>query len=264
MLLVQVFNSAVFDADDGMTMVGSSGTILSVNQFALFSTDASFKGIDFGTSIITNIELNNLFFTAPAGGFAISGLAASGNIPVGSLAMVSNSEFSGTITDLENITTDDTRWLFKNNTPTPDTFADSLISFRNNATETVIGVGSGDNGNPILLTATWVEQLASQYTTTAAGRSTYNPERDAKVPVDLSIGLISSGGGAINVTVYLAFDGTVDSESGVQISISGSSAQTISIPWQKLMIEGRFTEVFVENNTNTTNIIGEYGTLRHN
>ena len=258
MLNVQIENSNSPNANDGVVFSGTSGVIFSFTKFALTSTSSSFKGVDLGTATATIIEFSNLFFVAPSGAFGVSGLANNGNVPTGRLAMVANCEFLGGMTDLENITSDDTRWLFSNNNPTKDTFPDALLSFRANVTETVISAAN----TPVIVNATWVENQVSQFTTTSAGRATYQGEKALPAPIDVSAGLISSGGGSIDVTLYLALNGTVISASGVQNSISGSDAQTVSIPWQTTLNEDDYIEVFVENNTNTTNIIVEYCTLR--
>lgn len=260
MQLVEIFNSSNLPSTsigDGIEVKGAT-TVVSIDRFGLFSTSATFKGVDLGTAVVTIPEISNLFMIAPAGAFGISGLANNGNVPVGSLAMVTGSEFLGGMTDLENITVDDTRWSFQNNTPTRDTFADALLSVRNNVTETVISAAN----TPVIVNATWNLDRSSLFTTTTGGRATYEAERDLIAPIDIGAGLISAGGGAIDVTLYIAINGTIVTQSGIKISISGSSAQTLSIPWQELLTEDDFVEVFVENNTNTTNIIVEYATLR--
>lgn len=262
MLAVDISGSNSQNVADGVTLVGTSTLVFSLRQFALISSSATFKGIDLGSAVSANIEGVNLVFVAPAGAFGISGLASSGNVPVGSVAMITSSSFIGGITDLQNITTDDIRWRFRDNSPTQDTFEDALLSFRNNAIETTITASSTDGSNAVIVDATWVEQRASFFTTTAAGRATYNGERDLTAPITISAGLISSGGGAIDVTLYLAIDGAVIVASGVPISISGSNAQTLSIPWQEELALDQSAEIFVENNTNTTNIIVEHATMR--
>lgn len=257
--LVQILNSNGLDADQGVRLLGNNNLIWSVDRLALISTNPTFKGLDLGTASAVVIELNNLFFQAPSGAFGISGLTNSGNVPVGRLGMVANSEFLGGMTDLENISVnDDTRWGFKGNSPTPDTSPDSLISFRGNATETVISTIN----TPVLVAGTWAERQTSFFSTTSGGRITYLAERPIKAPVDVAVGLISSGGGSIQVTVYLAFNGVVDVESGSDFTISGSSSDEISIPWQTTFNENDYVEVFVENNTNTTNIIVDHAKLR--
>jgi hypothetical protein len=257
--LAQISNSNCLNAGSGVRFFGTSNRIWSITQLALISTSPTFKGIDMGTATATILEYTNLFFSAPSGAFGISGLTNSGNVPVGRLGMINNSEFLGGMTDLENlVVSDDTRWLFRDNSPTPDTFPDALISFRNNATETVIATID----TPVLAAGTWIESQASFFTTTVAGRITYIAERTIKAPITISAGLISSGGGAITVTVYMAKNGVVVNASGVDVAISGSIAQTITIPWQDSFALDDYVEIYVENNSNTTNIIVDHAILR--
>ena len=260
--IIQAINSNSPNAEDGCVFVGSDGIFFSFEKFALISTNAGFKGMNLGSSVAPIVEFTNLSFTAPAGAFGISGLASSGNLPANRLAMVKNCEFSGGMTDLENITTRDVRWRFRDNSPTEDTIEDALLSFNGSSTETVIGVGSGDNGNPIKVTATWTCIDESFFTCNTNGRGTFIGERDIRIPIDLVLGLISSGGGSIDVTVYLAKNGAVISESATTVTISGSNQQLVSLPWQDGMTENDFYEAFIENNTNTTNIIVESGKMR--
>ena len=259
---VQVINSNGIAATSGMTVTSNSTVVLSFDRFALISSSASFVGLDIGTAVIADMDLNNLIFIAPAGGIGITGAAASANVPAGNLAMVSNSSFVGGITPLQNITNGDVRWRFTDNTPIPDTIEDALLSFNGSSTETVIGVGAGDDGNPIIVDAAWVCIQSSLFGCTTGGRVTSLSERDVTVPIDVSLGLISSGGGSIDVTVYLALNGSVISASATTVSISGSTQKFVSIPWQETFSEDDYNEVFIENNTNTTNVIVESGKLR--
>lgn len=248
----------VINATDGMTISGVDNQVASLVNVRVSSSSTSFKGIDLGSSITNTLELTNFSLTAPAGAFGISGLAGSANIPAGRIATVTGCEFLGGMADLENISVDDIRWVFQGNDPTPDTFPDALLSFRGNVTETVISAIN----TPVLVAGTWVEQEASQFSTTSAGRATYLAEKPIKSPIDVSAGLISSGGGSITVELCIALNGVVDTDSCTPISISGSDAQTLAIPWQAVLSQNDYVEVFVSNTSNTTNIIVEYATLR--
>ena len=255
----QFFNCGFLDTDGGITVTGSASLAFTIDRLALISTSATFKGVDLGSAVIANIEFNNLIIVAPSGAIGVTGLVNSGNIPTGSSAMLTNSSFIGGLTSpLQNISKDDIRWILKNNTPVEDTFPDGLLSFVGNSTETVIA----SSGVAVVTNATWTVISTSQFTGTTAGRLTYNGERDLPGPVDVSCGLISAGGGSIDVQVSLALNGTVIATSSTPISISGSNPAHISIPWQLNLEEDDFLEVFVQNDTNTTNIIVEFCRLR--
>ena len=263
MLLAQVLNCSGENAAQGVQFFGTSGVIWSIDRFALTSSSATFKAIDMGTATAPVIELDDLFVTAPAGAFGLSGLANSGNVPVGRLGRVSGCEFLGGMDDLENLSVDDdTRWIFQGNNPTADTFPDALTSFSGNATETIIAASSTDGSNAVLIAGTWVGVNASLFSTTAAGRVTYLAERSQKGPIDISLGLISSGGGAITVKFYLFKNGVVIPASGLDAAISGSVAANISQHWQLQFDQNDYIEIFIENQTNNTNIIADHAVLR--
>ena len=138
--------------------------------------------------------------------------------------------------------------------------SDSLLGFNGNVTETVIGTIN----TPVIVNATWVLEDASKFTNTTGGRATYNGERGVRLPADVSVGVIASGGGANDITIYLALNGSVISNTGRTIAVSGSSPLTLSIPWQLTLTEDDYLEVYIENNTGTTNLVVEYATLRIN
>lgn len=243
---------------DGIEISGQTTTLL-IDTLSGSVSSVTGKYLDLGTSVFNVINIEKLLLFGPVGSFGISGLANSGNIAVGILGNITQSDYDGGMTDLENLDpNDDARWNFRDNRPTPDTFPDALISFRNNATETVIAA----TDTPVLVAGTWTEQQVSLFSSTAAGRLTWLAERDLKAPTTVSCGLISSGGGSIDVTVYIFVNGVEDTASGTPIAISGSDAQTLTIPWQLTLSQNDYIEVFVENNSNTTNIIVEYATLR--
>lgn len=253
----------VQSAADGITY---AGTVIAATMDRMFlgSTSASFIGIDLGTAVIQNPEFTNLIVVAPSGAIGISGATASANVPTGFIGMVANSSFSGGMTSpISGIAVTDFRWTFSDNTPIPDTVADFLLSFNGSTTETTIGVGSGDDGNPIVVNATWTCVRQSLFSCTAGGKATSLSERDiAGFPIDTVLGLISAGGGAIKVTVYIAKDGSVIADSATSINISGSNQALVPIPWQDTVEKDSEYEVYIENNTNTVNIIVESGKLR--
>jgi len=238
---------------DGITMAGTGTLLMTIRQFAIASTSATFKAIDLGSSVIPNIEASNLIVIAPAGAFGISGLANSGNIPTGFLAMVRDSSFSGGVTDLENITVDDIRWSFRDNSPTADTQPDAMIYQDGNATATVIAAPSTDGTNAVLLAGTWTEQRASIFTTTAAGRITYIGERDLTTPIDVvaSVDPVSDS----TLAIYITINGTRVQPTGIPEFVKAADNGVMSTIWQEKLSTNDFIEIFIENQTSAANIL---------
>lgn len=248
MIQTQFFTSFAACAD-GIELLDDQ-TLLTIERLALISTSASFIAIDIGSAVIDNIELADLAVNAPAGGIGISGVASSANVPAGQLATVRDCSFVGGMTTiLQNITTDDVRWSFRDNTPIKDTQPDGLSSLDANATATVIAIID----TPVLVAGTWTCERESQFTCTTAGRFTYNGERALTSPIDviLTIDPVSDS----TVTVYVALNGTIINNSGIQQFTKASDPGNVNTMWQIELVQNDFIEVFVENNSSTSNLV---------
>jgi hypothetical protein len=255
-MLIQV--GAAFVMDQGIEVTGSNILINSIDKLFIGSTSATFKAIDLGSSIAQTTEFRDITSNAPSGAFGISGLVSSGNIPTGRLAMVTNCEFGGGMTALENITNEDIRWSFNNNTPIPDTIVDAMVSLNDNSTETVIAVVD----TPVLTAGTWVCERDSLFTCTTGGRITYVGERDIVLPIDITVTVNSASGTNKDIHAYLALNGTVIANSGKQGRVGATDPQNISVLWQLNMAEDDYLEVFLENNTDTINLVASDAILR--
>jgi hypothetical protein len=258
LLIAQINNSSSGNANDGIVLAGTSGVIWSLEKFALTSTAAGFKGIDMGSATATVIEYEDLFFVAPAGAFGISGLASSGNVLAGRIGEVTGCDFLGGMTDLENITESDIRWDFQKNTPTPNTLIDGMLSLTGNATETVISAAN----TPVLTAGTWVVERESKMTGTTAGRLTFDSERDAVLPVDITATVSAASGTNKDITIYLALNGAVITNSGKSNKVGAGDPKSTGVLWQLNLSDGDYLEVWVENNTDTVNLIVEDSILR--
>jgi hypothetical protein len=258
MALSQFINGNCQNAMNGFQFFGTSNTIWSFDKVALFSTNTSFIGVDFGTAAAVIPEFENFFMVAPAGAVGFSGLIDNGNVPLGRLGLIRGCEFIGGMADLQNISTDDLRWNFEGNSPTPNTQMDSLISFRGNALETEIDIIN----TPVIVNAIWDEIESSQISTNAAGECTILADRSRKSTIDIALSLISVGGGAKTVTTYLALNGVAILESGWPEEISGSVGETLNINWLRTVNKGEVYSIMVENNSNTTDILCVNGNLR--
>lgn len=259
--VLDITNIGFFNSDDGITILGATQWLLfSITKLAIVSTSATYIGIDFGTSIQNTLEMTSLFLVAPAGGIGIKGLPNSGNITADHLATCLAGTINGGLTPLSGISKDDIRWSFLKNTGISNTLIDALMEFNLNTSETVIATVD----TPVIVNAVWVLQDSSKFETTTSGRATYKAEQDSHLPVDISIGVIAAGGGANDITIYLSLNGTVITNTGRTIEVSGSSPRTLSIPWQLDLTKDDYLEVFIENNTGTTNLIVEHCILRVN
>lgn len=216
---------------------------------------------DFGTAVFSRgmILGGGCRFEAKAGTTAIDGAAASANISSGSFGLVYANKFNGDGTALSTILSSDARWVFHTNQGIPETRPDGLVSLTGNATETVIG----SIGVPVLTTGTWVCQPASQFDCTVAGRLTYTGESIISLPIDATFSIAMASGGTQTVSGVLAKNGVVIPETKQELSASSSQPDSGSSIWQVVFTNGDFIELFVANETNTTNLVVN-GVLRIN
>ena len=248
MNIVEFFNSAANSCTTGIDFTNDVFT-WSFNRFAMVSTSASFVGIDLGTSTGTIIEFQNLFMSAPAGAIGISGTANNGNVPTGRLGMVSGCEFTGGMTSLQNITNEDTRWIFKDNTPISDTVAGGLLSIIGNSTQTTMV----DTSTPVLAAGTWTVERDVLYTGTTGGRLTYEAERDAVFSIDASVSIDVSSGSNQDLEIYFALNGTVIANSVKSRRISSGSVGNVALTWKQSLSEDDYIEIFLLNTTSSSN-----------
>jgi hypothetical protein len=120
-----------------------------------------------------------------------------------------------------------------------------------NAVNTVIAVA----GTPVLIAGTWVVERASQFTGTTAGRLTYDGGKDATLPITGSFTVEPASGGAVNISIEVAIDGSVIPGSKRTGNTSAGNPISITVPWQEVFSTATFIEYFVTNETTTVDIL---------
>jgi len=214
---------------------------------------------ELGTATFNIFDVASFNIFVGAGTTFISGLTDSGNIVAGGQAQILDGRLSGTGTDLTGVSVrDDILWKFDNINRIQDTNPEALLHFQGNATETVISTIN----TPVKVNAVWTIDSESFFTGDTTGKVIYDGIKDLSVPIDISVRLFAAGGGTQDVTVYLALNGSIISGSGRGVEVSGTKGQNVSIPWQRELITTDFPEVFVENNSGTTNIVVTDGIFR--
>ena len=239
----------------GLTFTGTH-SILVVDVGVAFLGGGAL--IDLGTATFDTISIagGNIASSAPGSVF-LSGAAASANINVGGLGAVINNNGFGSGTALSGITTDDARWNFALNNNIPDTRPDALLSF-STPTTTVLSAAT-----PALITGTWSIERTSQMTATAAGRATYDGEKDATLPITATISCEPVTGTNKDINIYLAKNGTIVANSKAITTISSGSPKNQSIAWQDVFANGDYYEMWVES-VDGTNVQVNTAILRVN
>ena len=249
----------------GITVSGTNIPIFGINRMFFSSISSGFKSVDFGTATLLSPEIKDMGTFAPPGAFGISGLAASGNIPVGFRAMVVGCEFAGGMTDLENISPNDVRWNFEDNNPTRDSRNEADM-FLTGGSETITTGSAGDwqeIGVPSV--ATWSGDIASRFTLGTDGVLTYIGERSIDVRMSGRATVEKSGGGSDVLEVRIAknWDGTA-SDAGLAKSraqTQNTSPTTVPIGALTSLVTNDDIRVIFSNTTGTSNIIASVSSL---
>lgn len=242
---------------DGLIFSNACGLLLFDTQLATVNAGSL---IDLGTATFNGISLISPFVNLAGGTFLISGAAASANLNAGGLGSVNNGRNIGAGSYLSGISVDDDQWFFSGNDGVQDTHPDALITMQANATSTTIVTQSV----PVLVAGTWAEESASQTTTTAAGRVTYNAIRSARLPLTAALTIAPVSGGSQIMGVSVAIDGVVVANSLRTASASPSSAASITVLWQESVSAGGFVEIFASNESGTVDVLVTSATFRAN
>lgn len=243
---------------NGLSFTGANNTLVVDTMIAFLDGGTLF---DFGTSTFKTISISGVIITESAVATTfLSGDVDSGNVEVGGLGSIFDNKVFGNAASLSGISVDDTRWNFLLNNTIPDTRPDALIDVQGNTDETVIAA----TDTPVLADAVWESFRESQYTNTTGGRVTYNGEKATVAPVTLSFSLLAASGGDKQFSAYIALNGSVVPQTKVQITVSSSKASSGTCIWQFELEQGDYVEAFVENNSDTVDIILTDAVLRVN
>jgi hypothetical protein len=206
---------------------------------------------NFGTATFDAIILDLVLANLGAGTTLITGAASSANINAGGTAVVTRMLTSGAGTILSGVTVDDALWNFFHNDDIADTRPDGLLSMQSNVTATVIAAA----GTPVLVAGTWVVERSSQMTGTTAGRLTYDGGKDITIPITGSFTVEPASGGAVNISIEIAINGSVVPNSKRTANTSAGNPVSITAPWQEVLSTTNFVEYFVTNETTTVDIL---------
>ena len=224
---------------NGLILAGVNNTLV-VDTIIVFLNGGTL--FDFSSSTFQAVSISGVIVTVSSEGTTyISGLSSSGNIVSGGLGTVFDSKLFGSLSSLSGISPEDSRWNFSLNNTIADTRPDSLLSFQT-PTTTVLAAAT-----PALITGTWTVERTSQMTGTIGGRTTYNGEKNAILPITAALSLEPVSGTNKDVNIYLAKNGSVIANSKVSTTVSSGSPKNQSVVWQDNWASGDFYEVWIES-----------------
>ena len=245
----------------GFTYGTVTGRRLTIETITVQSTtNATLDFVDLGTATFNALSISGIaFISTVTGQNFIKGAAASANISAGVVASIRDISIAGDMTTLDTIASGDARFNFNSVDGVPDTRPDALLSFTTPTTTTIASAGVA-----VIINGTWTQERQSQFTTTTGGRATYNGELPAILPITARVTAEPVSGGAVQIGVYLAKNGTVIANSEAYGSASSGNPTSITMVWQDEVNTGDYYEVFIENDSSSVDLSVAKAVLRVN
>ena len=244
-------NTAFLNTTNGLTLSGSF-FVVGFSRLFVGSSNASIVIMDLGSAVISDFEVERFDVQAPAGYTSISGLANSGNILTNSLATIQDSGF-GDETTLNNITVDDIRYRFENNSMVRNTRAVCNMSMEVVSPETWTnpGVGVYDDHT----TTSYVANTSRKWSISNTGVATYLGEIDQDVKISGFVTLTNSGGGQDQMAAKVALNwtGTGSGIPGSGGSTENNNPTSIPIETEITVSEGDDLRIIYANLSNGSN-----------
>lgn len=244
---------------NGVTFIGTIGAMVGDRNLFMLNGGVAF---DLNTSVFQDkFTMDSSLAVLAAGTTFLSGLVSSGNMATGVLGTLLNMSFSGLGAPLNNVSPNDARWQFSLNDNIPDTRPDALLSHQGSLTVIIAAIDT-----PVKVTGAvnWVSERTSQFTNDVSGTSTYLGEKNAVLAITGNVSGEAVSGTNKDYTFYIAINGAVVTNSGQTTRVSSGDPKNTPVPWQTELVNGDTVEVWVENNSDATNLQVNSAVLRIN
>lgn len=228
----------------GITFAGSI-SLLSLTKIVVGQNGGIF--IDLGVVVFNGISINFIKATLAAGTTFLSGAVDSVNISSGGLGAVTNTRISGAGTVLTGIVSTDNLWVFDSNNAIPDS-RDAALMNNTGVTVTISTINT-----PVKIDGNWVEQNVSRFETATSGTMTYKGP-GAHVSLNVTV-TAESALSSKDFTFYFALNGTEITASGIPRTLTAGTPGNLTLFWSLELSTDDEIEVWVENNTDSTNCV---------
>jgi len=204
-------------------------------------------GAMFGRFSITTVQAAS----ASGANVVVEGQVSSANIAVGAVGEITRVIVTGAVIASTTIFPSDLRWQFLENSFAADSVVNALLSLQANAVNTVIALID----TPVLVAGAWTVEHDNKMTGTVGGRVTYDAQRDTDPSIVASLTVSPVSGGTQTISIYLALNGSVIANSRRTSAVASGSTTSITLTWGLTLETNDFVEVFVSNDSGTTDIL---------
>jgi len=212
--------------NDGVTIGGTTLSILSIRELAMLSFSPTFVGLDLGAAVVSvAFEVQNLVnIGLGVGSIGIKGLIDSGNIAPGIRGTFQGCDFIGPVTPLSGVSESDLRLRFNNCAPVPNSTvaADSFLTVPETvditAANTFFPIGGGN----------WDSTVSERITVDTNGLMTYVDPVPGFIRPSFKATIEKDGGGSDKLLVGILYKGGVlvdrdgETENNAPTSVSAS------------------------------------------
>ena len=108
---------------------------------------------------------------------------------------------------------------------------------------------------PVLAAGSFAVGDTSLFTGTTAGRLTYTAAANAVVTVNAVVDIEPDSGTGKDLTTYIAINGTVAASSGRIVTTDTAVPLNVPLIWQVTLSTNDYIEIYVENNTDTIDVL---------
>lgn len=242
---------------DGFTF---SGTFRSFLYQVSGATLTGGTFYDLGTATFESFLSEELLLNLASGTTFLSGLADSGNIQEGGLGRIVYAQLSGGGTSLTGIKNTDALWEFHHNNIIGDTRPDALLYMQDN---TVINTISS-SCTTYKVNGTWTSSRASQFSFDSTGKATYIGGKNSTLPITAKLSLSPVSNRNDVMAAYIAVNGSVIYGSKVTALTDGDEDASMTVIWQHEFNPNDYVEIYIANDSDTTNLLVSRAVLRIN
>ena len=114
------------------------------------------------------------------------------------------------------------------------------------------------------MAGTWTVEGSSHFTADTTGRITYNGERNFTAPIDVTVNVLMASGSVKNVSAYVVIGGTLIRATEGKATPTSSLGDSCICHWQHNFATNDYVEVWLENQSDTVDIVGVSGVIRVN
>lgn len=239
---------------DGLTFSGTCGAAI-LSKTNISGLSGANDGVDLNSATFELFSWTESICNISTTGAVLKGAASSANITSTGIGVADRVWNSGTSNTLGTIVPHDVRWSVKDVKGELDS-AHNALSVNSGETITIAAAAT-----PVVMgVANWSSALLRRFTATATGRFTYIG-RDTYVKIDATLS-VDIASGTDNCTFFVAKNGAVITDSGIQREIVYGSPGNITLMWGLELATNDYIEIWCQNDDTSTNIVVVHAVFR--